>query len=438
MAGHWFRKTDVQLAGGAGRVSRREILRFLPAAGIATGMWGWSDLVAAQSAQLRKRGKACIVLWMQGGPSQFETFSPLTAHSHGGETQAMATSVPGIQIAEHLPHMARQMRDLCIVRSMTSKEGSHPRASYLLHTGYLPNPSVRYPAFGANVAQQLAEASANLPSYVRIGRVGREGTSGGLLGVEFDPFVMTDPHQPPDNTEVRTEIKRYQRRLSLAESMDRQLEQRGVTQEARDHQQLYQRAARMVLSEDMEAFDLTRESDQVRQAYGDSDFAAGCLLARRLVEAGVRFVEVTLGNWDTHQDNFKRSAELCRELDQPFAQLIRDLKDRGRLDDTLIVWMGEFGRTPRINPRGGRDHFPRAFNVALAGCGVQGGQVIGATDPSGSEVTDQPVTIPDLFRSLCAALGIDADYEHMSSVGRPIKIADDGQVVPGLLRDTAD
>jgi uncharacterized protein (DUF1501 family) len=182
----------------------------------------------------------------------------------------------------------------------------------------------------------------------------------------------------------------------------------------------------------MTAFELDREPAKVRAAYGEGDFAAGCLLARRLVEAGVTFVEVSVGNWDTHQDNFAQTKDLAARVDRATAQLLADLHARGLLEKTLVVWMGEFGRTPRINPRAGRDHYPRAFNLALAGGGVRGGQVIGRTDAGGTEVTDRPVTVPDLFRSLCRSLGIDPEAEHTTSAGRPIKVVDQGAVVREL------
>ncbi len=188
-------------------------------------------------------------------------------------------------------------------------------------------------------------------------------------------------------------------------------------------------ASKMVLSPKMETFDISREPAKVREAYGSSEFGAGCLLARRLIESGVTFVEVGAGNWDTHLDNFSRSKELCEQVDQPYAQLLRDLQQRGILEKTLVIWMGEFGRTPRINPRGGRDHYPRAFSVALAGGGVNGGQVIGNTDAGGENVTDRPVGVADLFQTFCHSLQIDADHENMSSIGRPIKIVDGGEVV---------
>ncbi|MCS5616670.1 MAG: DUF1501 domain-containing protein, partial [Pirellulales bacterium] len=196
---------------------------------------------------------------------------------------------------------------------------------------------------------------------------------------------------------------------------------------------LYRRATRMILSDDMRAFDISREPEQVRDEYGEGPFAAGCLLARRLVEHGVTFVEVVSNGWDTHQDNFAQVADLAGQVDRPFAALIRDLERRGMLDDTLVIWMGEFGRTPQVNPRGGRDHFPRSFNAVLAGGGIAGGAVIGRTDQAGVEVADRPVTVPDLFATFCASLGIDPAKENMASTGRPIKLVDGGEPVAELL-----
>lgn len=421
------RQTQVSIRGG-GWIQRRDFLKALPLGGAAAGLLSWPDLLTLKADSLRQRGMACILLWMQGGPSQFETWSPKPGHENGGETKAIATSVAGIEVSENLPRLGQVMQDLCVVRSMTSKEGSHPRATFLLHTGYLPAPTVKHPTLGAIVAKELGDPTDDLPGFVRIGRA-RGTDGGGLLGVEYDPFLMTDAGRLPDNTSLMTSESRYQRRLKLLGKLDSEFETRGGKQEVNDHRKLYGKAARMVLSPKMEAFDLSKESDKMRAAYGPTEFGNGCLLARRLVETGVPCVEVGLGNWDTHDGNFDRCRELSAQMDGPAAQLITDLKQRGMLDKTLVIWMGEFGRTPRINPRGGRDHYPRAFSVALAGGGIRGGQVIGSTDAGGSDVRDRPVTVPDLFRSFCRSLKIDADKENMSSIGRPIKIVDGGEVV---------
>ena len=416
-----------------GQVCRRDFLRAIPAAALAAGALSWQDAMIASAADLRKRGKACILLWMQGGPSQFETFDPKPGHANGGETKAIATSVAGIEISENLPETAKAMEHLCLIRSMSSREGAHPRATYLMHTGYLPTATVKYPTLGSIVASELGDKSSELPSFVRIGGRGLGGDGAGLLGVDYDPLVMQAASRPPENTTLPTPAARYQRRLNLLSRLEADYANQGGKQEVADHQKVYAQAAKMITSPKMEAFLIDKEPQKVRDAYGSGPFGQGCLLARRLIESGVTFVEVTLGNWDTHQDNFNRSRTLCEQLDQPLAALLADLKGRGMLDDTLVVWTGEFGRTPRINPNTGRDHYPRAFSAALAGGGVKGGQVIGATTAGGDSATGKPVGVSDLFRTICHAMSINADKENMSGIGRPIKIVDGGEVVEGVL-----
>jgi len=415
-----------------GVIGRRGFLRGLSATGLAAGALTWTDLISLRADELRRRGMACILLWMQGGPSQFETIDPKPGHANGGETKAISTSVPGMQLAEHLPNLAKVAGDVALLRSLSTKEGNHQRASFLLHTAHVPTASVHYPTIGSVVSAELGSLEAELPSFVRIGRRFPNTGNGGLLGTDFNPFVVPNPAKLPDNTQVATNIDRFERRLALVRTLETAAGGSEATPEIAEHRGLYQKASRMVLSPKMEAFDLSREPDQVSAAYGETDFAAGCLLARRLVEAGVTFVEVGLGNWDTHDDNFNRTKALAGELDQPFAQLIADLKGRGRLDKTLVIWMGEFGRTPRINPRGGRDHFPRAFSAVLAGGGVRGGQAIGRTSAGGEDVADRPVKVEDLFRTFYKSLGIDPEKENMSSIGRPIKIVEGGAAVSEL------
>jgi uncharacterized protein (DUF1501 family) len=375
---------------------------------------------------------ACILLWMQGGPSPFETFSPKPGHENGGETKAIDTSVPGIQISENFPHVAKVMNHAAIIRSMTSKEGSHPRATHLLHTGYLPNASVQYPAFGSIISQQLPHVELELPAFVRIGPGTRDGAGGGFLGVQYDPFTMPAAGRPPTNAAPTTEVPRYARRLDLLARLETDHAAGGAAHEVAEHQKLYKQASKMILSSQMKAFDLDEESAEAREAYGSSQFGLSCLLARRLVETGVPSIEITMNGWDTHQDVIPRVKELAGQVDQPLAHLLTDLDQRGLLETTLVVWMGEFGRTPRINPRAGRDHYPKAFNVLLAGGGVRGGQVIGSTDAGGAEVTDRPVTVVDLFQTFAKSLGIDPKVENIAPNGRPIKIVDGGEPVGEL------
>ncbi len=409
-------------------IRRRDFLRSVAATGAAAGAVRWSDMLALHAAELRKQEKACILLWQAGAPSQFETFDPKPDHDNGGGTRAISTAVPGIQVAHKLPKTAEVMDKICLIRSMNSREGAHARASYLMHTGYLPTASVKYPTLGSTAASHLADPDFDLPSFVRVGGT-RGGADAGLLGVEFNPFVLNDATRPPDNTAIATSSGRYRRRLGLLGRLDEEYAARGARQEVVNQGKLYDKAAKMVLSPRMDAFDIQRETDATRATYGDSPFAAGCLLARRLVEAGVTFVEVTSNGWDTHFDNDERTTELCASIDQPYAALLRDLEGRGMLANTLVVLMGEFGRTPKINARNGRDHYPRAFSAALAGGGVRGGQVIGGTSPDGANIEDRPVAVPDMLRTICHSLGIDADHENMSSIGRPIKVVDGGEVV---------
>jgi hypothetical protein len=369
---------------------------------------------------------------MQGGPSHFETFSPKPGHANGGETKAVSTSVPGIEVSEHYPRVASIMQEAAIVRSMTSKEGSHPRATYLMHTGYVPTASVKYPSFGSIAAQQLPHGDLDLPAFVRIGGNLQNGAGGGILGIEYDPFLMPLAGKLPTNTAPGTDVGRYRRRLDLLGRLEAENANGSAKEEVAEHQKLYQKASRMILSSQMRAFDLEQESAETRAGYGEGQFGLGCLLARRLVETGITCVEVTLNGWDTHFDNFPRTKELAGQVDQPLAYLLSDLKQRGLLDSTLVIWMGEFGRTPKINPRGGRDHYPKAFNVLLSGGGIRGGQVIGKTDEGGGEVADRPVHVADLFQTFCKSLHINPAAENIAPNGRPIKIVDGGKPVEEL------
>jgi hypothetical protein len=292
---------------------------------------------------------------------------------------------------------------------------------------------VKFPTLGSQVAHQIGDAKFDLPSFVRIGGRRTDAGGGGFLGVDYDPFVLQNPEAKPENTQPATRDERYARRLKMLDRVEADFGALEGADIVADHRKLIRKSSEMILSPRMEAFDLAKESDKMRDAYGRTQFGAGCLLARRLVEAGVTFVEVNLEGWDTHEDNYNRTKARNEIFDQPMAQLITDLRQRGMLDRTLVIWMGEFGRTPRINARAGRDHYPRAFNLVLAGGGVRGGQVLGETDAGGVEVTERPVTVNDLFRTVYTTLGIDADHENMSRIGRPIKLVDGGEVIRELL-----
>jgi len=317
---------------------------------------------------------------------------------------------------------------------MTNKEGNHQRATYQLHTGYSPTGTVKHPHIGCVAANELGDEKFDLPHIVSIGGA---TTGAGMLGVSLEPFVVQDPTRPPSNVVPPVGAARFSRRLGLMHALEQgAFERTGGADRVKDHTALYRQTAGMVLSPRMKAFDLEGEDTTVRASYGRSAFGQGCLLARRLVQAGVTFVEVRSNGWDTHQQSAERVGKNASTVDPGFASLVADLKAKGMLEKTLVIWMGEFGRTPKINPNAGRDHFPRVFNVALAGGGVKGGQVVGASSADGSDVKDNPVAVNDLLTSVCHALKIDPAKENMSPLGRPIKIVDGGKVVPQLFTRT--
>jgi hypothetical protein len=426
-----FEKTILKVTMSSdGVIGRRGFLKgvALGTAGLATV--SFTDLMAVHAAELRKRQMACILLWMAGGPSQMETFDPKPGTANGGDTKAIDTAVPGIKIANGWDKLAQVMGDVAIIRSMTNKEGNHQRATYQLHTGYPPTGTVKHPNIGCVIANELGDPKFDLPHIVSVG----SGTIGaGLLGVALEPFVVQDPKKPPANVIPSVSAGRFSRRLNLLHALEHSgFEKTGGADRVKDHTALYKQTANMVLSPRMKAFDLSDENPKIRATYGDDPFGQGCLLARRLVQAGVTFVEVRSGGWDTHQQSAERVAKNAGTVDPGFASLVADLKAKGMLEKTLVIWMGEFGRTPKINPNAGRDHFPRVFNVALAGGGVKGGQVIGVSSADGTEVKDHPVTVNDLLTSFCHALKIDPTKENMSPLGRPIKIVDGGKVVTQL------
>lgn len=416
-----------------GVIGRRSFLRNIAAGAAGMGILGWKDAVTLHAAELRKQGLACILLFMRGGPSQFETFDPKPGTTNGGPTKAIPTAVNGIQIAEHWPQVAKVMGDMTLVRSMTNREGEHQRAAYQLHTGYAPSGSVKYPSIGSIIASECGNPESDLPQFVSIG--GRFGAVGsGYLGMNYAPFIVANAEQMPNNVQLPAGVSgdRFSRRLELMKDLEEDFAGAGGKGRVEDHKSLYGSASQMVLSPRLKAFEVNQEKDAVRDRYGRTPFGQACLLARRLVETGVTFVEVESNGWDTHDDNFNRVKGLANTVDPALSALVGELKERGMLDRTLVIWMGEFGRTPRINGRTGRDHYPRAFNLALAGGGIKGGQVVGKSSDDGADVKERPVGVADLFCSFCKALKINPRKEFLSSLGRPIKIVDGGEVVPEL------
>ncbi|MDE0552784.1 MAG: DUF1501 domain-containing protein, partial [Candidatus Poribacteria bacterium] len=337
----------------------------------------------------------------------------------------------GIQVSEHLPQVAAQAHHLSIIRSMVSREGNHERARYLLHTGYAPGGAVRHPTLGSLTSYYLDDSLSDLPSCVNINA---PTYSGGFLGATHDPFVVNDSMRPVEDLSypAQMDTHRFRERLKMLRTIEKDFIAKRTGRSTEAHEAIYKKADQLINSPKIDAFQLNEEPLAVREAYGMNKFGQGCLMARRLVEAGVKFVEVSLDGWDTHQNNFERTKELLNVVDPAFATLLKDLSERELLDKTVVLWLGEFGRTPRINNNDGRDHHTNGWSTVVAGGGTRGGQVIGGTDEDGSEVVSGAVGVPDLFASLCFALGINPDEENYSRSGRPIRVVNDGSVIEEL------
>lgn len=411
---------------------RRNFLKF--------GMSSFLGLVAMQHLQsaalaqmenMAPRAKRCIVLFMNGGPSQLDTFDPKPGTLNAGPFSAIPTSAEGIQFSQHLPLAAEQAHHLAVIRSMVSREGNHERARYLLHTGYAPTGSVRHPTFGSLASHYLEDEDSELPNFVNINS---PSFTAGILGAKHDPFVVNNPGKPIDDLKYPEQMdrRRFEERLKMLRDIERDFLKNRAGRSTEAHQAVYRKADKLINSSSVKAFDLSDEPIALREAYGDNRFGQGCLMARRLVEAGVKFVEVSLDGWDTHSNNFEQTERLLKVVDPAFAALVKDLDDRNLLDETIVLWLGEFGRTPQINENEGRDHFPNGWSAVIAGGGVRGGRAIGATNEDGTVVLDHPVSVPDLFASLCFALGIDYNNQNYSRAGRPIRVVNNGSVVNEL------
>jgi hypothetical protein len=413
-------------------MSRRSFLKF--------GTSSFLGMIAMQQLQLSafsatdalpSQAEHCIVLFMSGGPSQLDTFDPKAGTSNGGPFKAISTSAKGIEFSENLPLLAEQAHHLSIIRSMVSREGNHERARFLLHTGYAPTGSVQHPTLGSIASYYMDDEDFELPSCVNINS---PTFTGGFLGAAHDPFLVSNPMKPIEDLRYPSQMDRhrFRQRLKMLKDLEKDFLKKRNTRSTEAHQAVYKKADKLINSPNAKAFSLNDEPTALREAYGMNQFGQGCLMARRLVEAGVKFVEVSLDGWDTHQNNFESVKNLLGVVDPAFSALVKDLADRDMLDKTVVLWLGEFGRTPKINENDGRDHFPDGWSAVLAGGGIRGGQAVGATDAEGTEVVDRPVSVPDLFASLCFALGIDFHNENYSRMGRPIRVVDNGAVVKEL------
>jgi hypothetical protein len=444
-------------------MKRRDFLRTVGAgaAGICGGLSGWFPGFAQTLAEEKQRKRQCVLLWMSGGPSQMDTFDMKPGHANGGEFKEISTSVPGLKFSEHLPKLAKHAEHMSLIRGLSTKEGDHGRGTYLMRTGQSQNGPIRYPAIGSSLSKQLGNRDGDLPNYVSITpAVGFNPAafSPGFLGPQYAAATvgtLNAPTPQPQNNanddqgfaELGVDFLRRQAgvseqqgksRLDLWNSLQTGFLKGRSASSATAQDTIYRRAVRVMNGRAIEAFNLSDEPTEVREAYGRGRFGQGCLMARRLIERGVPFVEVSLGiesggvGWDTHANNFASVRSLSEQLDAGWGALMTELSDRGLLETTTLLWMGEFGRTPTINPNGGRDHFPNAWSAVLAGGGIQGGSIHGKTSEDGLEVADGKVNETQVLATLCKALGVDPSLENITRIGRPVKIAE-GEPIEEIL-----
>ena len=432
-------------------IARRDLLRMGLGGLLGVSSSRWLPALAETIVAAPERKRQCILLWMSGGPSQMDTFDMKPEHANGGEFKEVSTRAPGLKFSEHLPMLGQQAEQLAVVRSVSTSEGDHERGTYLMRTGRRPGSPTRFPSIGSALSERLAAPEIALPNYLSINPsiLGPAAFGPGFLGPSYAPATVGgepgggdgNGGQPNNSAnggfaQLRVENlarpesvtqKQAQARVELWSKLQTDFMKQRGSSAVNTHDTVYRRALDMMKSEDAVAFDLSQESDEVREAYGRGRFGQGCLMARRLIERGVPVVEVSLGDglgWDTHQQNFTAVERLSQELDLGFGTLLNDLKERGLLETTTILWMGEFGRTPQINSMGGRDHFPNAWSCVFAGGGIAGGQAFGKTSDNGAEVVEGKVNEGDILATLCSALGVDPEHENTDSAGRPHKIAE--------------
>jgi len=446
------------MANEAG-MNRRHFMKHVAGASLmALPAMQFIRTIQANAQEMRRNNKSLIILWMGGGPASIDIWDLKPGRPTGGPFREIATRADGVRISEHMPRTAEQMRHLNIIRSLTTTEGDHNRGTQLMHTSYTPNPAIAFPAIGAVAAKKIPELERyqdiSLPNYITIGGAGSQGP--GFLGMNYAPFTIQNPGTPPQNITAPDSLRqgqsaeavvdRLQRRRRLfleledqfmfgqaphltadlpanAARSDRLAARSPYMDASKAHHDIYYKGFSLVASSEGKVFDLKNESQKVRDEYGPG-FGQAALMARRLVESGVSAVEISLGGWDTHNQNFDaHSTRLQPALDRAMSSLVKELVERGRWQNTVIVWMGEFGRTPRINQNSGRDHWARCWSVVVGGGAMRGGQVYGSTDQDGMAVDQNPVRVGDLFATIYRALGIDPSSQVRDAIGRPFGIA---------------
>ncbi len=410
-------------------MTRRHFMKHLAGSGAtAAAALSFTNSLRANADELKRNGKSAIMLWMGGGPSTMDIWDLKPGAPTGGPFKPISTT-GDMQICEHMPMMAKQMHNMSIIRSMSTREADHGRGRYYMHTGYVPNPSIEHPSYGAVLAHELASQDLEIPPFVSVGG----GSVGpGFLGMTYAPFSV-DSNGQVRNLNMGIDQNRLMSRMQMLYSLEKKFidQSRGTSPE--DHKKILDKTLSLMTSQQMEAFKVANEPQEVQDRYGTTGFAKGCLMARRLVEQGVPFVEVSLGGWDNHANIHSILADTkLPELDKAMSALVEDLEQSGRLKDTAIIWMGEFSRTPRINGNAGRDHWARSWSVAVGGGGLKGGVAVGATNEDGTQVVTEPYTSQDVMASVLKGLGVSLSTTFTSNNGRPMKIANSGKVIKEL------
>lgn len=407
-------------------LNRRTLLKgsLATAGGGALMNWGSLFHSDAMAEEASKNSKRCILIWLNGGCSQFETFDMKVGRPTGGLFREMSTNVPGSRICELMPKISQKMDKLTVIRSMRTSQVDHSGGIYLMHTGWSQAANIRFPEMGAIVARYCGHPDSDLPNFVKVSSSRSAGA--GFLGPQYQPFNLGRDGELPNFSTSPMAKELESRRHSLRDFVENRFAETHSANPVRMHREAYERARR--LNNVRNTFKLDTEWEKYRERYGNSKIGKRMMIAARLVEAGVAFVEVGQSGYDTHADNFEGHKSLVPPMEHAWAALLDDLEERGLLDNTLVVWMGEIGRTPRINNRSGRDHYVRCWSTALAGGGVKGGLMYGASDDDGVDVKDNMVTEGDFFATVYTALGIDPTTENYAGV-RPVPLAQFGHKV---------
>ena len=390
---------------------------------------------SGNTARYGAKAKSVIYLYLNGGMSHLDTFDTKPGAKTQGPVESIKSSADGVMVSEYFPRLAKQMKHVAVINSMNSTQGAHAQGQYLMHTSYFMRGTVQHPDLGAWTARHLPKLNRGLPANVKIGG-DSSGLGGGFLESKYAALPIGDPEAGLQHSKLPANVNndRFVRRMNKLKEMNKGFAETYNTKQSRAYAAMYDEAVKLMRSKDLEAFDLTLERAAKRERYGENPFGQGCLLAKRLVQNGVRFVEVSNGGWDTHDDNFSRVAEQSATLDQALAALLADLNSSGMLKDTLVVVATEFGRTPTIQTdrNNGRNHYPQAFSCLLAGGGIQGGIKYGKTDEEGREVIEDMVVVPDFNATIAYALGIPLDKKIMSPDMRPFTVADKGEPIKEL------